>query len=697
MAEVRFFNRDLSLLRFHRRVLEEAQDARNPLLERCKFLAIVSSNLDEFCMVRFAELRRQDPDAEPCPAGLSPVDQEEGVRVDMHQLIADQYACWNQEIEPLLEDEGIALVRREDWTDEQRQSLRQYYLERVEPVLTPLGVDVGRPFPWLPNGGIVVAVEAEEKDHQGNPRRAFINVPGSGRLVALPSVHAAFALLEDIVLEFCDTCFPGYTLLKRGLLRVTRDGELSIDEEEAENLLDEIEENLRNRALGAPVRMEVDSKLDSDLWHWVADEIELIPEDVVVLNGPLDLTIMFALAGTVGRSDLEEERHVPQPPPIAWDEPFEALREQDLLLYHPYQSFDPVVQLIKRASVDSEVLAIKMTLYRVSGDSSIVRALMAAARAGKQVTVLVELKARFDEAANIKWAKRLEEAGAHVIYGLVGLKVHAKLLLIIRREIDGIRRYCQLGTGNYNDKTARLYTDYSYLTSDPAVGQDVAKLFNVLTGFAVPPNWARLRIAPEGMRKQFNEWIRHEADNARAGKPARIIAKFNSLLDTGIAEELYAASQAGVQIDLIVRGLCILVPGVPGMSENIRVRSVVGRFLEHSRCFYFLNHGEDPVVSIASADWMTRNLDRRVESMTIIADPVLKKRLLGHMEDCLDDQSQSRLLGSDGEYVRLFPEDGGPAGALHKLHAAEGKQLAKHGATDAQADGVRRYRPQKAK
>ena len=343
-------------------------------------------------------------------------------------------------------------------------------------------------------------MKPKKKTIKENPRRAFINVPGSGRLVALPGLSTAFALLEDIVLEFCDTCFPGYTLVQRGLLRMTRDGELSIDEEEAENLLDEIEENLRNRALGAPVRMEVDKHLNSDLWHWVADQVELIPEDVVVLDGPLDLTMMFQLAGSVARPDLEAERHVPQPPPIPWEDPFVSLREEDLLLYHPYQSFDPVVQLIQRASVDDEVLAIKMTLYRVSGDSSIVRALMAAARAGKQVTVLVELKARFDEAANIKWAKRLEEAGAHVIYGLVGLKVHAKLLLIIRREIDGIRRYCQLGTGNYNDKTARLYTDYSYLTSDPAVGQDVAKLFNVLTGFAVR-NWARLRIAPEGMRK----------------------------------------------------------------------------------------------------------------------------------------------------------------------------------------------------
>jgi polyphosphate kinase len=691
--QMRFFNREISLLQFHRRVLEEAQDDRNPLFERCKFLAIVSSNLDEFCMVRFAELKRQEPDAEPDPAGLTPIQQEHEARDHLQRLIHDQYRCWRGEVSPLLAAEGIELVRSGGWSDEQRQSLRQYYHDLLEPVLTPVGVDIGKPFPWLPNGGIMAVVELAERDRDGDPLRAFINVPSGNRLVALAGETTRFALIEDIVMAFCGSCFPGYTVIKRGLLRVTRDGELNIDEEEAEDLLSEIEEELRNRALGAPVRLEIDSELDRELAQWVGSGIRIAPEDIVAIDGPLDLSVMFQLVGRLDRPDLADPVHQPAPVPVDWEDPFAALRENDLLLYHPYQGFEPVVQLIQRAAHDESVLAIKMTLYRVSGDSSIVKALINAARAGKQVTVLVELKARFDEAANIRWARRLEEAGAHVIYGLVGLKVHAKLLLIIRRDVDGLRRYCQLGTGNYNDKTAKLYTDYSYLTCDEAVGSDVAKLFNVLTGFAVPPQWHRLRVAPDGLRKQFNAWIRREAKHAQAGRPARIIAKFNSLLDRGITEELYAASQAGVQIDLIVRGLCILVPGVAGLSENIRVRSIVGRFLEHSRCFWFQNDGDEPVVAISSADWMTRNLDRRVESLVMIEPAALKDRLRRHLEDFLVDNYTARDLLPDGAYVRSHPATGEEPRPVQRLHIEEGASQGPR--SQAGVGSGSRYRPLK--
>jgi polyphosphate kinase len=496
-----------------------------------------------------------------------------------------------------------------------------------------------------------------------------------------------FALIEDIVGAYLDSLFPGYHILGRCLFRLTRDGALDIDEHQAADLLSEIEQELSSREQSNAVRLELAADGDQVLRQWLQESMELDATDLYAIDGPLDLTVLFGLGDRVDRPDLRDKPMVVTLYPRDWSDPFARIRESDLLLHHPFQSYSRVVELIERAAEDPRVLAIKQTLYRVSATSPIMRALVRAARAGKQVTLLIELKARFDEAVNIRWARALEEAGAHVVYGLVGLKVHAKLLMIIRREDDGIRRYCHLGTGNYNDKTARLYTDISYLTCNEAVGRDVAALFNMLTGYSQPPEWERLVVAPLTLRRRFVEWIRREADHARtanaAGVPValsgarpvgqatggRIIAKFNSMVDQGICDELYAASQAGVQIDLIVRGMCILRPGVPGLSENIRVRSLVGRLLEHSRIYYFANQGH-PEVGIASADWMSRNLDRRVECLVRIEEEELIDRLVGILDHCLSDTAQARELQPDGSYHRVRPAEGeGACSSLETLSA----------------------------
>lgn len=661
----RFVNRELSWLAFNRRVLEEAQDAQVPLLERAKFLAIVSSNLDEFTMVRYAELRA-------CAAGQlelpgyvgDPREDIAAVRATMRALVDDQYRCWG-EVATALAAVGGALVGPARWSDIDRETLRRFYVDKIEPVLTPLAVDPARPFPRLANRALHVGVQLVP--HEGGaPRNALVSVPGGSRLVALVGDGGRWALLEDVVLAFVDSLFPGHRITNRCLLRVTRDGTLDIDEDTATDLLSEIEQELSSREHGAAVRIELAVGADPALEAWLSRGLELDVGDVVHVDGPLDLTVLHALGEKVQRPDL---RDAPLPAaafPAAeeWEDPFARIRQAPFLLHHPYQGFSRIVELVQAAAADPRVLAIKQTLYRVSGDSPIVKALIEAARAGKQVTVLMELKARFDEATNIKWAKRLEEAGAHVIYGLVGYKVHAKLLMIIRRDQDGIRRYVHIGTGNYNDRTARLYTDLSYLTCNEAVGRDVAALFNMLTGYSKPPEWERLAVAPLSLRPTFVKWIRREAELARAGKGGRIIAKFNSLVDYDLVDELYAAAKAGVEIDLIVRGMCILRPGVPGLSETIRVRSLVGRFLEHHRIYWFANRESAtsrPVVAIASADWMTRNLDRRVEALVRIEEEDLQQRLVGLLEIALADTTSARVMRPDGTYVRLRPEPGGPA------------------------------------
>jgi polyphosphate kinase len=517
----------------------------------------------------------------------------------------------------------------------------------------------------------------------GEARNAIVAVPGGNRLIKLTSGTGHFALVEDLVMVFLDGLFPGYRITGRCLFRVTRDGSLDIDEDQAADLLSEIEQELKSRERGHVVRLEVSADGDPSLRQWLVEQMRLDPLDVVPVEGPLDLTMLFGVPDRLDRADLRDPPLPSYVYPPDWDEPFAAIRAHEVLLHHPYQSFQRVVELVEKAAQDPQVLAIKQTLYRVSGDSPIIKSLARAARAGKQVTVLIELKARFDEAANIKWARALEDAGAHVIYGLVGFKVHAKLLMIIRREEDGIVRYCHLGTGNYNDRTARLYTDLSLVTANEAIGRDVSALFNMLTGYSQPPEWERLAVAPLSLRSRFQEWFRAEAAHARAGKGGRIIAKFNSLVDTAIVEELYAASRAGVQIDLIVRGMCILRPGVPGLSETIRVRSIVGRLLEHSRIYYFANAGE-PTYAIASADWMTRNLDRRVECLVRIEDEALCERLQGFLDICLQDNVQARVLQPDGTYVRVAPKKGETA------RRAQDLLLQEAAAVSAQAGSVGR-------
>jgi polyphosphate kinase len=683
----RYFSRELSWLAFNRRVLEEAEDIRNPIIERAKFLAIVSSNLDEFVMVRLAEVhalahQRSVGGIELPETGNAP-ELLDDLRRAINSLVADQYRCWRDELRPRLAQEGFVLVPSAQWGTDDQVTLRAYFRNQLEPVLTPLGVDPTKPFPLVANRGLTVAVRLEPlettTDARPGERTALVGVPSGNRLISLIEGVGRYALAEDVVTAHLDLIFPGYRILGRCLFRVTRDGALEIDENRASDLLSEIEQELSNRDHSNAVRLEVAADGDPSLRAWLQKAMRLDVSDLYAIDGPLDLTVLFGVGDRLNNPALRDKPLPVTICPSQWSDPFATIRAGELLLHHPYQSYQRVVELVERAAEDPRVLAIKQTLYRVSATSPIMRALMRAARAGKQVTLLIELKARFDEATNIRWARALEEAGAHVVYGLVGLKVHAKLLMIIRREEDGICRYCHIGTGNYNDRTAKLYTDLSYITANEAVGRDVAALFNMLTGYSQPPEWERLLVAPLNMRNRFVELIRRETEHAKAVSSkrktgGRIIAKFNSLVDQGICDELYAASQAGVQIDLIVRGMCILRPGVPGLSDNIRVRSIVGRLLEHSRIYHFDNDGK-PVTFIGSADWMSRNLDRRVECMVRIEQPELHQRLMLILDCCLADTVQARELLPDGSYRRIRPAKGQtPRSSLDEL-LAEGTSV----------------------
>jgi polyphosphate kinase len=513
----RFNRRELSWLAFNRRVLEEALDPAVPLIERGKFLAIVGSNLDEFVMVRVAELaqaqRGRGAEAEAARKLLAEI------RAGIGGMIGDQYACWRDQVAPALAREGFAIVPPERWVEADRETLRVFWRDQLEPIVTPLGVDPTRPFPTIPNRSITVAVQLIGND-DGEPRNAIVTVPRESRLVALVSEPGRFALLEDVLMHHLDALFPGHRIAARCLFRVTRDGSIEIDEEQSSDLLTELEQELFDRERGDPVRLEVVDGGDPGLQRWLVQRLDLDDEAVVTVGGPLDLTWLFGVGDRIDllprgpRPDLRDPPLPVQVNPAQWDNPFAAIRDGEILLHHPYESFQRVVELVERAAEDPKVLAIKQTLYRVSGNSPIVRALARAARAGKQVSVLIELKARFDEAANIRWARALEDAGAHVVYGLVGYKVHAKLLMIVRKDDDGLRRYCHLGTGNYNDKTARLYTDISYMTCNEAVGRDVAALFNMLTGYSRPPEFERLLVSPLTMRQRMVELIRREAANA---------------------------------------------------------------------------------------------------------------------------------------------------------------------------------------
>jgi polyphosphate kinase len=666
-----FFNRELSWLAFNARVLEEAADATLPLYERLKFLAIVSSNFDEFFMIRVAGLKQQilGKVVEAAADGMTPAEQLRAIHQRVHAIVAEQDRIFQEEVRPALAAQGVQLVEPGQFSPEQREAARKHFRERVLPALTPLAVDPGHPFPHLRNKSLNIAVLLVKQQQRRRINKAketllaVVQVPAVlGRLVKLPSQSGlSIALLGDLIAANVADLFPGYQVKGTTRFRVTRNSDLLVDEEESEDLLSTMQEELRRRELGAAVRLELREEATDETAEMLRRALKLEPEDVYRTRSPLQLGDLMQLQPLDARPELRVEPLSPAVPPALRDADavVDVVAHRDILLHHPYESFEPVVRFIAEAAEDPDVLAIKQTLYRTSGDSPFVRALSRAAQNGKQVTAVVEIKARFDEANNIAWARRLEENGVHVVYGLIGIKVHGKTALVVRREGEGIRRYVHIGTGNYNPQTARAYTDLSLLTARPEIAEDAAALFNLLTGYSDPPKWNRLAVAPYDLPTRVREAIEREAERARAGEPARIIAKMNSLVDPTTIRALYAASQAGVEIDLIVRGICCLRPGVPGLSEKIRVTSVVDRFLEHSRVFSF-GVGDKNETWISSADWMPRNFVRRIEIMCPVEDPALKRRLHEDvMGMALRDNVKARRLLADGTLAPIDTAGGG--------------------------------------
>jgi polyphosphate kinase len=661
-----FINRELSWLEFDRRVLEEAQDPTQPLIERVKFLTIVSSNLDEFFEIRVAGIKQQieSETSDIGPDGLSPTETFDRIQKTVRQLVAAQYALWNNELLPELGKNGIYVREIAELPPKRAAWARRYFQQEVFPMLTPLAVDASHPFPHLLNRSHNLLVRAKTQ-RRGEPLHAIVQVPRAvSRLIALPRGKGAdepweYIYLASLIKQHIGELFPGLILDGAHAFRVTRNSDLYIDEEEAENLLRTIEQELRRSRRGNAVRLEVEADCPKDFLELLLRFFDLTEADAYKLDGPLSMPLVTndAFAKLKDRP-FQPARDPALPPHVDF---FEVLRRQDVLLHHPYDSFDQVVEWIEAAARDPQVLAIKITLYRTSGDSAIVEALIHAANAGKQVTAIVELRARFDEASNIQWARRLEEAGAHVIYGVVGLKTHCKALLIVRRDADQPRRYVQLGTGNYHPRTARIYTDFSLLTSEPQLSEEVATVFNTLTGLAGYPGLKKLMVAPFDMHSRLIALIERERDNAQAGKPARIVAKLNALVDQEIIEKLYEASCADVTIDLIVRGICCLRPKIPDLSENIRVISIVGRFLEHSRIFHFENGGQ-PRVFLSSADWMPRNFYRRIELAFPVENPTFRDQIINEvLPSFLNDRVKARELQPDGSYRRLKPEGSEPS------------------------------------
>ena len=658
-AKAAYFNRELSWLAFNRRVLEQAQNPRHPLLERVRFLAIVSSNLDEFFEIRVAGLMQQMDSGitEPGSDGLAPQEQLRRIHSVVAALVEDQYRCWRGQLVPALDAAGLHFRSTDDLTASELNWVRAYFREQVYPVLTPLALDQAHPFPQLGNKTLNVLVSLDAPATPPGPRLiAILPVPRIlPRLVTIAPTTSGpqrYIFLSEIIKLCAGELFPGYKLNSAHAFRVTRNSDLYIDEEESENLLKKIEEELRNLRRGAAVRLEIEQGVDDGLFATLCDHLGLSHEYVFRLNGPLNLLRLQSLAD-IDRPDLKFTPFEPvNLSPLREPERiFDTLRERDVMLHHPYDSFTPVVNFVEEAARDPQVFAIKQTLYRTSGDSSIVRALIAASQNGKQVTALVELKARFDEANNIQWAKQLEDAGVHVVYGLLGYKIHGKLCLVVRREGSRLRHYAHLGTGNYHPRTARLYTDLSYFTARLSITREVAQVFNSLTGFGRSPAFRHLLVAPYNYHRRIQELIHRETANAAAGKPARIIAKMNALVDKATIDALYAASRAGVKIDLIVRGVCCLVPGVPGVSEHIRVRSLVGRFLEHARAFYFANAGGEPVILAGSGDWMPRNFFRRIEVIFPVADPALRRWIMDEFFATeLRDTENASVLHGNGAY-----------------------------------------------
>ena len=670
--------RELSWLQFNLRVLNEARDKNIPLFERLKFLSIVSSNLDEFFMVRVASLKEQvlADFTRRDIAGLTAAEQLKKISEETHEMVSLQYRSLKRSVIPSLEKEGLHLISsHEELSEKERNFVDRYFKDTIYPVLTPMAVDSSRPFPLIRNKTLNIAalirkkehvkplIRIEEKKKKGGlrPDFAIVQVPSVlPRLVELPpevtgrpAEEKSFILLEEIIERNISSLFLNYDILAAHPFRIMRNAEFELDEEEAADLLVEIQKKLKRRQWGEAIRLEVEEGMDEELLQILQSELEIEPDDLFLINGPLDLTVLMKLYGVSGFERLKLPKHVPQPVPALVNEKsiFANIREGDILLSHPYQSFDPVVNFIQEAAKDPDVLAIKQTLYRVSGNSPIVQALAKAADNGKQVTVLVELKARFDEENNIVWAKMLEKAGCHVIYGLLGLKTHSKITLVVRSEEDGIRRYVHLGTGNYNDSTAKLYTDLGLLTCRREFGEDATAVFNMLSGYSEPLFWNRLVVAPLWMRDKFVREIEKVRAAARAGKPAFIMAKMNSLSDPGMIRELYRASMDGVQIDLIIRGICCLRVGIPGASENIRVRSIVGNFLEHARIFRFHADGEESLY-LGSADWMTRNLDNRVEIVFPIVDSEIRAEVQHYLDIELRDNVKASIYCPDGSYEK---------------------------------------------
>ncbi len=653
-----FINRELSWLEFDARVLGEAEDILNPLFERLKFLSITASNLDEFFMVRVASLKdmvnagytKKDI------AGMTAAEQLAALDERTHAFVKRQYKIYNDELVPALAREGFHIIgSHEELTHEQEIFVDKYFHEDVYPVLTPMAVDSSRPFPLIRNKTLNIAALLKKKNGDDGTEFATVQVPSVlPRFVRLPGEQDTIILLEEIIERNIDKLFLNYDILCAYPYRIMRNADLSIDEEDAADLLKEIEKQLKKRQWGQAIRLEVQGNIDKQLLKRLKSELNITDSDIYRIDGPLDLTFLMKLYGSFDYAKLKAPKYMPAPVPELMNGKniFEAVREGDILLHHPYQTFDPVVDFVRQAANDPGVLAIKQTLYRVSGNSPIVAALAAAAENGKQVSVLVELKARFDEENNIIWARKLEQAGCHVIYGLVGLKTHSKITLVVRREEDGIRRYVHLGTGNYNDSTAKLYCDMGLFTCSPAIGEDATAVFNMLSGYSEPVGWNKLSLAPLWLRDRFHYLVEREIRHAKEGQEAHIIAKMNSVCDKDIIELMYKASKAGVKIELIVRGICCLIPQLEGVSENITVRSIVGTFLEHSRIFYFENGG-NPEIYMASADWMSRNLDRRVEIMFPVEDAKLKKEVKHILDVQLEDNVKAQLMQPDGSYVRV--------------------------------------------
>ena len=653
--KVPYINRELSWMDFNSRVLEEAFKKENPIMERMKFLGITASNLDEFFMVRVAGVKEQVESKYLTrdPSGLTPIEVLPVLSAKIHAFAEKQYSCLNRSIMPVLRRASIRFLDPEEMDEEQKQYVADYFGKVLFPVLTPLAVDKSRPFPLLANKSLNIAVRL---DRDGESYFAVVQVPSIlSRYLQIPSGSGkTFALLENVIIYKLEELFELNDIRSACAFRITRNSDFELDED-TEDLLSEVRESIKKRKRGKPVRLEISLKHDRETLLFLKDMLEISDDDIYRIPGPLDLTFCSKFAAQPQFEPLRFKPIQPVYPPSdfwGYDDIFRAIRERDRMVHHPYESFETVVDFVRTAAADENVLAIKQTLYRVSGHSPIVAALIRAAENGKQVTVLVELKARFDEENNLMWAKKLEEAGCHVIYGLVGLKTHCKILLVVRRDEDGIRRYVHMGTGNYNDSTAKIYTDIGMFTCKEPYGADASSLFNVLTGYSRPPEYNRFVVAPDGMRSFFETTIQREIDNAQQNLPCGITAKINSLVDPQIIALLYRVSGAGVPVRLLVRGICCLIPGLSGISDNITVHSIVGQLLEHSRIFRFENAG-NPRIFMGSADWMQRNLDRRVELVYPVEDDVLKQRSFDILEQMWNDNTNTRVMNSDGTYVRV--------------------------------------------